>query len=339
MSPEQTPRVSILIAARDAQETLPAALKSVARQRFSCWECVVVDDGSQEETAAVVASFAQADPRFHLLQTPAQGVVRARTHGLGHCQGELVALLDADDLMHRDRLSSQIQALEENPTWSGVGSWVRYFPRRKVGAGRLAYEQWLNQARTPAEIAQERFLEMPLGHPTLLLRREALSHFAWRDAGWPEDWDLLLRMFAEGHDLGVVPRVLHAWRLSAQSLSKQSPAFALDAFTRCRAAFLANGPLAQGPNYDLVGYGSTGKALRKALHRQDKTCRHIYDLHPRRLGQIIDGAEVLHRDQIALGPQNPPLLVSVAGRAAREQLRTFLVGRALVEGRDFWLVA
>ncbi len=339
MSPEQKPRVSVLIAARDAQATLPAALRSVARQRFSSWECVVVDDGSQDQSAEVVRRFAAEDSRFTLLQTGGLGVIGARNLGLERCQGELIALFDADDLMHCDRLALQRQALEQNPSWSGVGSWVRYFPRRKVGDGRLAYERWLNQDRSPEQIAHERYLEMPLGHPTLLLRQEVLREQAWQEVDWPEDWDLLLRMFAAGHTLGVAPKVLHSWRLDAQSLSQQSPAYSQESFTRCRASHLAAGPLRDHEQYHLLGYGRTGKQLRRALEKQQRQCHTIVEVHPARIGQVIGQAPVIALEE--LGQLNPPLplLCSVANAESRTMIRQALQQAGRHEGVDAWFVA
>ena len=67
-----TPRVSVLVAARDAGDTLAGALASVARQTFSDWECVVVDDGSRQPVRV------PADPRFRLLRTEPRGAAAAR---------------------------------------------------------------------------------------------------------------------------------------------------------------------------------------------------------------------------------------------------------------------
>jgi len=336
---ELRPRISVLIAARDAQATLPAALQSVARQRFSSWECVVVDDGSQDQTAATIDRFAAHDSRFSRVDSRGVGVIQARNLGLESCRGEFIALLDADDLMHRDRLALQAQALEQHPEWSGVGSWVRYFPRRKVGDGRRAYERWLNQPRSPQQIAHERFLEMPLGHPTLLLRQEVLRQGAWQVVDWPEDWDLLLRLIADGHHFGVVPKVLHSWRLDAQSLSQQSPAYSQEAFTRCRAAFLAAGPLQAQEQYHLLGYGRTGKQLRRALEKHHKHCHTIVEVHPARIGQVIDQAPVIALEDLEQLDPTLPLLCSVANAEARTLIRQTLPHAGRQEGSNAWFVA
>lgn len=339
MSHDLRPRISVLIAARDAQQTLPATLQSVARQRFSSWECVVVDDGSQDHTAAVVNKFVAQDTRFSLVTTNGLGVIAARNLGLAQCRGKFIALLDADDLMHRDRLTLQVQTLEQHPEWSGVGSWVRYFPRRKVGEGRLDYESWLNQNRSPEQIAHERYLEMPLGHPTLLLRQKVLRRHAWQDVDWPEDWDLLLRLCAEGHTLGVVPKVLHSWRLDAQSLSQQSPAYTQESFMRCRAAFLAAGPLKGHDRYHLLGYGRTGKQLRRALVKHGLRCHTIVEVHPARIGQVMNQAPVISLEELAQLDSHPPLLCSVANAEARVVIRQALRQAGRREGSNAWFVA
>ncbi|RMH03727.1 MAG: glycosyltransferase family 2 protein [Planctomycetota bacterium] len=334
------PAVSVLIAARDAAATLPSTLRSVARQTRGDWECVVADDGSTDDTAAVVERAGAVDPRFRLLRLPRRGVVAARNAALEVCRGRFVALLDADDLMHRRRLERQLALLAAEPDLAGVGCHVRYFPRRAVGPGRAAYERWLNGFLTPTRLRAERFVEMPLGHPTLILRAEVLRAFGWRDRGWPEDWDLLLRLFGAGHDLGVVAERLHAWRLRPDSLSAGSPAYSLAAFTRCRAAFLAEQFLIGRDDYVLWGYGGTGKALRAALLEHGKEPSHIVEIHPGRLGNRIHGAPVVAPAALGRPPLTEvPVVVSVAGEQARRIIREALADLGRREGRDAVLAA
>ncbi|MHC4379579.1 MAG: hypothetical protein ACYSU1_00615 [Planctomycetota bacterium] len=177
-------------------------------------------------------------------------------------------------------------------------------------------------------------MEMPLGHPTLMLRADLLHGSPYRDMDWPEDWDLLLRLFQGDVELGIVPEVLHRWRLSDGSLSRTSSAYTDDAFTRCRAHFLAQDFLADQTSYGLIGYGNTGKAIRKALLDHAKRCEAIYELHPGRIGQVLEGAEVWHHDRLQRRVPHR-LLVSVAGVDARSFLRERLHGWGYRDGVDF----
>jgi hypothetical protein len=318
-----TPAVSVLLPVRDAEATLDAALRSVARQSERRFECVVVDDGSRDASLAVANAHASRDPRFRVVAAPREGLVAALRTGLAECRAPRVARMDADDWMHRERLAAQAAALDADATLTGVGCHVRCFPRREVGPGLRAYEAWLASIDSAWRVRQEAFVECPLAHPTWMLRRDALDAFAYRDAGWPEDYDLLLRLLAAGRRVGVVPRRLLGWRVHEKRLSRTSPVYADARFTACKAAHLAASFLAGAPRYLLWGYGGTGRALARALEAHGRRPAAIVEIHPRRLGRSIRGAPVVSRH--ALGPpRGLPLVVSVAGAEPRALIRTEL---------------
>jgi glycosyltransferase involved in cell wall biosynthesis len=309
-------------------------LRSVLRQSEARWQCVIVDDGSQDDTLAWAQHFAARDPRFEVLALPHGGLVTALNSGLQACRGSFVARMDADDIMHRHRLALQAQALAAAPDLAAVGCQVRLFPRRDLRDGRRRYECWLNTIDTPQRVRQEAFVECPIAHPTLMIRREILVTLGYRDCGWPEDYDLVLRLLAAGENLRVVPRRLLSWRDDPQRLSRRHPAYALARFTACKAAFLAGDFLAATDTYILWGYGHTGKALRRALLAHGKLPSHIVDLHPGRLGQRIHGAPVVPPAALRHLPRQP-IIISVAGRQARQQIRQAMQAMHFVEGQDF----
>jgi len=326
--------VSVLIPAFNVEDTLAAALRSVERQTERDWECVLVDDGSTDGTVRVARTFAARDARFRLVSVAHAGIVAALNQGLGECRGELVARMDADDLMSRRRLERQRAALRGNPHVAGVGCHVRLFPRRGMTDGLRAYERWLSAIETATDVAREAFIECPLAHPTLMLRRELLRGARYRDVAWPEDYDLVLRLLAAGHELGMVPERLLHWRDSAGRLSRSSPRYALGAFVACKAEYLARGFLRDTESYLLWGFGDTGKALAAALAQHGKQPSAIVELHPGRVGQLIRGVRVIPPETLpSLARQ--PLLVSVSGLTPRSEIRTALVAMGLQETRDF----
>ena len=334
MTVTSNPRISILLPAWNAAQTLPACLRSVQRQSELRWHCVIVDDGSQDDTLACARDFAARDPRFEIVSIPHRGIVAALNTGLQRCRAPLIARMDADDLMHRHRLAAQTRALWDNPRLAAVGCHVRLFPRRHLRPGRRAYERWLNSLDSAERVRQDAFVECPVAHPTLMMRRALLMDLGYRDCGWPEDYDLLLRALMRGWRVGVTPRRLLSWRDAPQRLSRTHPAYDLERFTACKAAFLAGGFLKDTDTYVLWGYGSTGKALRRALLRHGKTPSHVVELHPGRLGKRIHGAPVIPPQALSDLPSRP-LIVSVAGEQARGEIREALGGMGFVDGRDF----
>jgi len=329
-----SPVVSILLPAFDAEPTLAACLESIRRQREARWECVVVDDGSRDGTAACARRFAVRDPRFRVLGTPHRGLVAALNAGLAECRSAVVARMDADDLMHRDRLAAQLAALAADPRLDAVGCHVRVFPRAGLSEGLRAYERWLNAITSPRQLRDECFVECPVAHPTLMVRSPALRALGYRDAGWPEDYDLVLRLLAAGRTLGVVPRRLLAWRDRPGRRWRADPRYGLDRFTACKAAFLARGFLAGTERYVLWGYGATGRALRRALLAHGKRPSHVLEVHPGRIGRTIHGALVISIDELQRHPRGP-IVASVAGAEARRQIRAALRGIGFREMEDY----
>jgi hypothetical protein len=204
------------------------------------------------------------------------------------------------------------------------------------------YEAWLNAMAEPEVVRREAFVECPIAHPTLVVRAAILRERGYRARGWPEDYDLVLRLLAEGRQISVVPKRLHLWRDRPDRLSRRDPTYGLERFTACKAAFLADGLLKATPRYVLWGYGDTGRALRRALLAHGRAPSHVVELHPGRLGNRpaggqgnrIHGAPVISPEEL---PELRPraLVVSVAGAGPRSQIRTALHGMGFREGRDF----
>jgi hypothetical protein len=197
-----------------------------------------------------------------------------------------------------------------------------------------AYESWLNAIETPQDVVREAFVECPIAHPSLFVRRSVLERFGYRDRGWPEDYDLILRLLAAGERLAVVPRRLLSWRDHPRRVSRRSAHCSIDAFVRCKAAHLAAGFLGGDERYVLWGFGGTGKALRRELAAVGRTPSHIVELHPRRIGERIQGAPVIPPESLA-DIERRPLVVSVAGSGPRAEIRAWLAGMGYREGRDF----
>jgi glycosyltransferase involved in cell wall biosynthesis len=326
-------RTSILLPAFNAARTIASALASVRRQRGVYWECIVVDDGSTDDTAAIVAAFARQDARIRLVQTPHRGVVSALNEGLRHCQAPFVARMDADDVMRRDRLVAQAAALDADPALSAVGCHVRIFPRRTLTPRLREYEAWLNSLRSADDVSRDAFVECPVAHPSLMMRR-SMASLGYRECGWPEDYDLVLRALCAGLRVGVVTKRLLLWQDRHDSLSRTSDVYEVERFTACKAHYLAQGFLAPVSDYVLWGYGATARSLRRALLVHAKTPSHIVEVKPSRIGQRIHAAPVIPVEALPT-LRGRPIVVSVARAAPRQEIRTALAAMQFVEGTDF----
>jgi glycosyltransferase involved in cell wall biosynthesis len=107
------PLVSVIVPAYNASATIERTLRSVLVQTYGQLEIIVVDDGSSDDTAAIVERISREEPRIILLRQPNQGVATARNVGIAHARGEFIAPLDADDIWHPSKIEKQCAVIKE----------------------------------------------------------------------------------------------------------------------------------------------------------------------------------------------------------------------------------
>lgn len=336
------PRISIVLPVRDAADVLPDALDSIRAQTFAAWELVAVDDGSMDETAGILNAAARADVRIRVLSLPPLGIAAALRAGCDAARGELIARMDADDLMLPERLQRQAQFLERHPAIGVVSCRVRYGGDPAAQAGYAAHVAWINTLLTPEDIALRRFVEAPVAHPSVMFRRELLTqHGGYAEGDFPEDYELWLRWMDAGVRLGKVNAELLVWNDLPGRLSRAEARYRTDAFYQIKCVYLARwlkGHLAPDRQIWLWGAGRVTRRRFWALEPAGIHFAGFIDIDPKKLGRTRDGRPVV-------GPNALPetarafVLAGVAKRGARELITAQLGRNGRREGRDYLLAA
>jgi glycosyltransferase involved in cell wall biosynthesis len=121
------PLVSIIVPSFNYGHLIADTLNDILKQTYKNWECLIVDDGSSDNTKWVVDEFVKNDNRFKYFFQDNQGLSAARNTGLKNCKGDLIQLLDSDDQLEKNKLTVHVNELIQNPTIDIVYSSVRYF--------------------------------------------------------------------------------------------------------------------------------------------------------------------------------------------------------------------
>lgn len=329
------PEVSVLLPCRDASAWLDACAESLSSQTLAEHEVVVVDDGSSDDTAGRLRAWARRDRRVRVLETGGAGLVAALRAATTAATAPLLARMDADDVAHPERLARQVALLADRPELAACGTGVELFPAAALGSGYRRYERWLNAIREPDDLLRDLFVECPVAHPTLMIRASVLGGLGgYRDAGWPEDYDLVLRLHAAGLRAANLPGALLRWRARPDRHSLRSERYGPAAFRRCKVHFLRAGFLPPGRPVVVWGAGRVGKPLARELLRQGTRVAAFVDLDPRKIGQEIHGAPVLSPAVAAERPGDY-VLAAVGSPGAREEIREVLAGFGRREIDDF----
>lgn len=210
--------MTVVIPAYGVAAMLPDALDSLIAQDRSDWQAIVVDDGDAR-VATPVARYL-ADSRISLLQTDNRGLATARNRAIAASTTPYVALLDGDDMLEPDYVSSMIAAIEASPGIGFATGDATYFGTDRVGQ---LFSAFCPQA-LPATL--ERVLRRDFNVFGLAaMRREAIEGIGGFDASLrsSEDLDAWIRLLEAGWGLAYVPRPLARYRRRAGQMSGDTP--------------------------------------------------------------------------------------------------------------------
>jgi glycosyltransferase involved in cell wall biosynthesis len=208
----QTPRVSVVLAARDESESIRVAVDSILAQTLRDWELIVVDDGSRDGTADIVRAY--ADKRIRVLVEAGRGLPASLNCAIAHARAAVIARQDADDVSLPDRLERQACFLDEHEDVAVVAAAWRELgpdgqavrPRTQFVGGRL----------------NEGLLHFnPIVHTSAMFRRDVVMAIGGYDESLPyaADYDLWLRLDCAGAVLWNLDETLVVRRMTGRNMS------------------------------------------------------------------------------------------------------------------------
>jgi len=202
--------ISVVIPAHDAQDTVAATLDSLLAQTSGDWEAVVVDDGSTDGTAAILADYAARDPRFRVVAQARAGVGSARNAGIAASRGEWLLFLDADDWIAPTAIERFARA-----TAPGIDTVVAGWERVFADGTRYRDPVRLD----PADMFPALARYCPFAIHACLVRRSRVEAAGGFELGMPvgEDWDLWQRLARAGARFAVIDDVLAFYRVRPRS--------------------------------------------------------------------------------------------------------------------------
>lgn len=201
------PLVSIIMLTYNRANYIQLAIQSVLDQTYQNWELLILDDGSTDDTATIVNSY--ADSRIKYIHDPVnKGLARKRTESLAFPTGEYVAILDSDDIWSDcNKLSAQVAYLQKDPICAVVGTQITLIDTEGIQFGTNAY------LLDDTSIRKNILIRNQFAHSSVLMRKSTLDKTSgYRNFAPSEDLDLFLQL---GHfgTFANLPETMLAYRI------------------------------------------------------------------------------------------------------------------------------
>lgn len=221
------PLVSIILPAYNCEKYIAASVTSIVEQVYDNWELIIVNDGSTDNTSTILSTI--NDQRIRIIDNNEnKGLIYSLNRAIGESKGEYIARMDADDIAANDRIEKQVHWLLHHPDTAVVGTFIRI-----VDDEGKEKPDWIldRQTSKAEEIKRAMIRENCLAHPSVMVRSDVLKQYKYSSVQKNvEDYDLWLRMLADGLIIEKVPQPLllyreHATSVTSTQLKSQNPRY------------------------------------------------------------------------------------------------------------------
>ena len=217
-------RVSVIIPAFNAVDTLEQPLESLRGQTHGDWEAIIVDDGSTDGTRSLAKDLARKDERIRLLSQDNAGVSAARNLGIAHASADWLLFLDADDTLDAKHLELMTNKLEGDASLDAV----------RCGWSSLSVDGYRTCTLTPrveGDLFARLAVDWLFAIHACVVRKSLVEEVDGFDTGLctSEDWDFWQRVARTGARFGAVREVLAFYHMRPASASKQAHRMLVDA--------------------------------------------------------------------------------------------------------------
>lgn len=160
---KKKPIVSVILSVFNADIYLAESIESILSQSFVDFEFIIINDGSTDNSLAIIEEYQQKDQRIILINRKNKGLIHSLNEGIERSTGKYILRMDADDISHPDRISIQVEFMDKHPSVVICGSWVEHFD----GESRI-----IKYPISDNEIKEYFIFQSPFAHPAVIMKSE-----------------------------------------------------------------------------------------------------------------------------------------------------------------------
>ena len=277
-----TPKVSIIVPCYNQEDFVEESLESIRKQSYKNIECIIINDGSSDNSLDRIIKFCSKDSRFSYIDKKNEGVSVARNIGISQCSGKYILPVDADDIIAEDYVKECVSILESHPEYKVVYCRAQKF-------GEVNYEWNLPTYSLEKELCRNCIF------CSAMFRKEDFDKSSGYNPNMKEgfeDWDFWISFLSNGEQVYRIDKILFYYRIKKNS---RNTSFDIEIRKKLRKQMWENNKEVFSKVYfDLFStpeYLSVYKTANRLKHSKDYQIGHLL-LIPFRFVKRIFGRTV-----------------------------------------------
>ncbi len=320
--------ISILTPFKNTGLFLREMINSVLTQSHHNWQLILINDHSTDNSKLIALEYAQKDIRVQVLDNQGSGIIQALQTGYKKATGDYITRMDSDDVMHEQKLELLLAGLQGSQINTVATAKVKYFADRPIGDGYEKYEKWLNNLCDSHTHFQEIYKECVIASPCWMMHKDTFDQIGGFNAEvYPEDYELVFRMYKHKLKVKAVDQVLHYWRDYNTRTSRTHEHYADNRFLELKTNYFIDLDLDKTKEIVLWGAGKKGKFIAQKLNDQAVNLTWVCD-NPKKIGKQIYSS-VLQDYKTLHFHKNQQHIVSIAEPHAQLMLKNLLLSKGV----------
>lgn len=210
------PKVSVLMPVYNGRKYLREAIDSILKQTYRRYEFIIIDDGSSDDSAKIIESY--ADERIKFVKNEKNlGLSSTLNKGIDMATGEYIIRMDSDDISLPERIEKQVNFMDNNPDVGVCGTWIRY-----IGISSISWTSKIHKFPVKhRDIKARSLFNCNFCHPSVIMRKSLLDRFNLRynpEHLHTEDYGLWQKC-SFYFSLANIPEILLLYRISLESIT------------------------------------------------------------------------------------------------------------------------
>lgn len=326
---------------KNAEPFLHECIGSIIDQSYSNWELVVCDDGSTDDSRNLLKGFCEKDSRINYIKNRGTGIISALKLAYELSTGSFITRMDADDKMPPNKLETLHSLLTESKHKDAVSTGkVKYFPEELIQDGYRTYEGWINNLCDNDTHWKEIYKECVIPSPCWMMHRSTFNKIgAFSSNVYPEDYELVWRMFMNDLKVLCSKQVLHYWRDHSKRTSRNSETYQTQTYFKLKVEYMLQIPKLKEKKWIVWGAGKKGKTLVQHLIQNGKKNISWVCNNPKKIGLKIYGIKLQDYLQLRLRDREVAILVTVSNTQERERIKAFMQEYGYQFSKDYFILA